>query len=135
MILFLAHNVQNIGWYKALYKGKYNGVRVVQTVINLLLLMVMIGAMVSGKMLSRDVLAFLHLKAGSFGRKLHMISMAWSFSLMSMHLGLHWGIITTVGKKAAVNEGKATKRNWRKGNGSYNIFIWDLCYDFQADLE
>ena len=41
-VLFIAHNVLNYKWYKALFKGRYNAVRIVQTVVNALLMIVMI---------------------------------------------------------------------------------------------
>ena len=69
------------------------------TVIDLLLFAAMLGMMVSGILLSREVFGFLHLRAGMFGRRLHMVSTAWGYILMAAHLGLHWGQVLGMMKK------------------------------------
>lgn len=40
--LFIIHNILNIRWYKAVFKGKYNFRRVLTLVINIALLIVFI---------------------------------------------------------------------------------------------
>ena len=55
--------------------------------------------MISGIMLSREVFAFLNLRAGMFGRRLHMISTSWGYLFMSAHIGLHFGMIAGMLKK------------------------------------
>lgn len=112
IFLFFVHNILNIGWYRAIPKGKYTAIRRIQTVLNLLLLLSMAGAMVSGMMLSRNVFAFLNLKAGSFGRRLHMISTAWAFPLMAAHLGMHWGMVTASVRKKLPEQ---WERAWKLG--------------------
>ena len=112
IVLFFVHNVLNIGWYRALRKGKYTVVRRIQTILNLLLLLSMAGAMISGMMLSRNVFAFLNLKAGSFGRRLHMISTAWAFPLMAAHLGMHWGMAAAAIRKKLPKQAETA---WRLG--------------------
>lgn len=92
-LLFVVHHVLNLKWFSGLFKGRYTAVRVFMVVVNLLLLASMAGMMVSGILLSRDVLGFLNLRAGMFGRRLHMVSSAWGFCLMAVHLGLHWGMV------------------------------------------
>ncbi len=60
----------------------------------------MAGSMVSGVILSRYALAFLPINASiSFARKLHMVFAYWGFIFMSLHLGIHWAIITGITKK------------------------------------
>lgn len=49
----------------------------------------MLGMMISGIMISSEVFSFLNIKTTMFGRNLHMISTAWGFVLMAMHVGLH----------------------------------------------
>lgn len=97
--LFILHNLLNIKWYASLFKGRYSGLRILMLTINFLLLAAMIGMMVSGVMLSREVFEFLNLQAGMLGRRLHMISTAWGYLLMAMHLGLHFGMILGVLKR------------------------------------
>ena len=97
--LFVLHHILNLNWYKTLFKGKYSAVRILMTVINVLLFAAMVGMMVSGIMLSREVFDFLNLRAGMFGRRLHMVSTAWGYLLMSAHIGLHFGMIAGMFKK------------------------------------
>ncbi len=99
ILLFILHQILNWKWYRGLLKGKYSGARILMTTINLLLLVSMIGIMVSGMMLSREVFDFLNLRAGMLGRRLHMVSTAWSYLLMAAHLGVHSGMILGLVKK------------------------------------
>lgn len=87
--LFIAHNVLNIRWYKSLFKGKYTVARSISTVINIALLAAMLCCMVSSVLVSGKIFAFLNLGGARFGRTLHLISTAWAFVLMSLHMGLH----------------------------------------------
>lgn len=47
-VLFLVHNAFNCKWYAALFKGKYGALRIVQTAVNFLLWIAMLGCMISG---------------------------------------------------------------------------------------
>lgn len=88
-VLFILHNILNIKWYKSIFKGKHNFQRIFHTATNLLLFIAMLGMMISGIMISSDVFDFLNIKTTMFGRSLHMISTAWGFVLMAIHVGLH----------------------------------------------
>lgn len=95
LLLFLAHHVLNLHWLKALGKGKYNGRRILRTVVDVLLLADMLALMFSGIRLSRYVFTFLPgLGSAATARRLHMLASYWGFVLMSVHLGLHWGMVT-----------------------------------------
>lgn len=99
-VLFLLHHVLNWRWYRNLVKGKYTALRILQTVVDFLVLLAMIGLMVSGIMLSREVFSFLPIRGGmGFARILHMLAAYWGFILMSVHLGLHWGMIMGMARK------------------------------------
>lgn len=100
-ILFVIHNILNWGWYKSLLKGRYNTIRIFHCAVNLLLLIMMLALLISGAMLSRTVFAFMDLNGGLFARKLHMLFTYWSFILISVHLGIHWGIIMDAVRKMA----------------------------------
>lgn len=65
--LFIIHHVLNIRWYKSIFKGKYNLYRVIQIIIDMLLLVSMIGIMASSMMISSTVFSFLGLKTTQFG--------------------------------------------------------------------
>lgn len=89
--LFMLHHLLNLRWHQNLFKGKYPPIRVLMLTLDAALFVSMLGMMVSGILLSREVFGFLHLRAGMFGRRLHMVSTAWGYLLMAAHIGLHWG--------------------------------------------
>lgn len=100
-LLFILHHILNWRWWTGLFKGKYTAVRVLQTVINLFTLAAMAGLMVSGVILSSKVFAFLQIRGHmAFARRLHMASSYWGFLLMATHLGLHWGMLLGMVRKA-----------------------------------
>lgn len=110
-VLFLAHHILNQGWYRALFRGKYTPVRVLQLLLNVLLTAAMLGLMISGIILSRHVFAFLPIDGGtSFARLLHMVSAYWGFVLMALHLGLHWSMVLGRFRKAARLKGSSRTR-------------------------
>lgn len=98
-IFFILHHLVNIKWYKTIFKGKHNFYRMFQITINFLLFVAMIGIIASSIMISSSVFSFLNVKTTTLGRNLHMISTAWGFVLMAIHLGLHLNIITKMNKK------------------------------------
>ncbi len=101
-VLVITHNALNLNWYRALRKGKYTAIRVFQTSLDMALILIMIGLMVSGIMLSRHVFSFLpDIGGASFARTLHMLCAYWGFVLMSMHIGLHANAMIGALRKAA----------------------------------
>lgn len=111
LILFILHNILNVKWYRNLFKGKYSGFRILQTVVNLTILLCMLSLMISAVMMSRVVFSFLDIEGGmGFARLLHMAAAYWGFFLMSAHLGMHWamvmGMVRKIRKKKDVSKGK-----------------------------
>lgn len=98
-VLFVLHHALNRKWYKAIFKGKYSFARIFRTAVNILLTVSMLGMILSGMMLARDIFHFLPLKANSFARLLHMACTAWGFVLMALHIGLHSNMATGRVKK------------------------------------
>lgn len=88
-ILFIAHNILNFRWYQSFFRGKYTATKITLATINITLLAVMLCCMVSSVFVSGKVFAFLDLGGARFGRTLHLVSTAWVFILMSLHMGLH----------------------------------------------
>lgn len=88
-VLFIAHSILNFRWYQSLFKGKYTPTRTILAVINMALLAAMLCCMVSSVLVSGKVFAFMNLGGARIGRTLHLVSTAWVFVLMSLHLGLH----------------------------------------------
>lgn len=74
--------------------------RIWQTILVVGILLTMAGSMYSGVVLSEYALSFLPIKGGrAFAREVHMISAYWGFVLMSLHLGLHWGMMMGIAKR------------------------------------
>ncbi|MDO4283341.1 MAG: hypothetical protein Q4D02_06840 [Clostridia bacterium] len=93
-VLFIAHNISNIKWYKSIFKGKHSFQRIFHVIINLLLLIAMFGMMISAIMITTNVSTIV------LGRKLHMIFNSWIFILIAIHIGIHLnGIMTKINKK------------------------------------
>lgn len=88
-VLVLAHNALNYRWYAVLARGRYNALRAVRTAVDFLLWLAMIVCAVSSLMISEEVFARLGIGGAGTGRALHLVSTAWAFVLMSVHLGLH----------------------------------------------
>lgn len=98
-ILFVLHHILNNKWSRSVFKGKYTPYRILQTVLVVLSLASMLGAMVSGIVISRHALSFLQITGGqSWARTLHMLSAYWGFAFISIHLGLHWGMMIGMAK-------------------------------------
>ena len=74
-LLWILHHILNMQWHGHIWKGKYTPFRILQLVVNILLLLAMIGTMVSGIILSREVFAFLPISGGlALARPLHILS-------------------------------------------------------------
>lgn len=112
-LLFILHHLLNWNWHRNLFRGKYTPMRVLQTLVNVLLLTAMLGLMASGLILSREVFAFLPISGGmSFARMLHMLASYWGFLLMSLHLGLHWSMMMGMIRKASGIRHPSLIRTW-----------------------
>ncbi len=94
LVLFVIHHVLNFQWFKSVAKGKYPPARICSMIINLLLLIDMLALAVSSIILSRYIFSFLPIDGGtSFARTLHLLASYWGMVIMSLHLGLHCGLI------------------------------------------
>lgn len=100
-LLFIFHHILNRRWHKNLIKGRYSAMRILGTVINILLFIIMISQTVSGIMMARHTFTYLSIDGGmSLARTVHLVGAYWAFILMSIHLGLHWNMILGVMRKA-----------------------------------
>lgn len=101
LVLFLIHNILNLKWYKNLFKGRYTMYRILQTVINLAVLISMLCLAYSGILMSRYALSFIPLDGSmALARQMHMAASYWGFVLMSIHAGLHYGMLVGMVGKA-----------------------------------
>ena len=91
-VLWAIHIFLNRRWYGAIFKGKYNPCRIMQTVINCCILICTIFVMISGIILSNHLFTFLNIQSGlGFARIAHLLSSHWYYLFMSLHIGLHMG--------------------------------------------
>ncbi len=99
-VLFVLHHLLNLAWLRALGKGRYPAVRILQTALVLLLFLSILAQVVSGIAMSRHALPFLDLPLSTAAARLiHLACRYWSFLLVSLHLGLHWSIFLHLGRK------------------------------------
>ena len=95
LALFLMHHILNRRWYGNLRKGRYTARRIISTVISFALLAAMLSLAYSGIVMSRYVFSFLGIQSGrALARTVHLAASYWGFVLMSIHLGLHWSMVT-----------------------------------------
>lgn len=99
LALFIVHNILNRRWYQTVLKRKHNVRHVLNTAVNLLLLVMMLMLMVSSVMISRSVFAFIPVDGGLIARQIHTLATYWGFILISIHLGMHWRMITGMIRK------------------------------------
>lgn len=101
--LTIIHQILNRNFYAAIIKGRYSPLRIFQLVVNILLLLSFVCTALSGMMMSRFATPFMNgILPSSIVRLLHMAMSHWSFVLMGLHLGLHFGIIASKLKKRSV---------------------------------
>ena len=63
-VLWAVHITLNRRWYGAIFRGKYNAYRVMQTIINCSILICTIFLMISGIILSNHLFTFLNIQSG-----------------------------------------------------------------------
>ena len=95
-VLWAVHIALNRRWYGAVFRGKYNARRILQSIVNCGILICVIFLVVSGIILSNHVFANLHIESGlGFARIAHLLASHWYYLFMSLHIGLHVEMIAT----------------------------------------
>lgn len=126
-VLFIAHQACNLNWYKSLLRGRYTPIRILQCMINILTLAAMLALMYSGIAMSRHVFAFLPIRGGmALARRLHILGSYWGYVLMSLHLGLHWGMVLNVAAKRHMSQRKYQTAGFIIGllTAAYGIYVF-----------
>ena len=94
-LLCIVHQILNRRWYGTLLKGKYKAFRVLQTGINILLIMSFAVTAFCGMSMSTYAVPFMYgILRVSLVRRVHLSMSHWSFVLMGLHLGLHVPVMT-----------------------------------------
>ena len=116
-VLWALHIILNRRWYGAIFKGKYNPYRVMQTIINCCILICTIFLIISGIILSNHIFTFLNIQGGlGFARIAHLLASHWYYLFMSLHIGLHVGMIFG-------NKGTSTSAGPSTGSGTTRTAI------------
>ena len=90
LALFMFHHVMNRKWHSSIFKGKYTVRRIVQTLMDLVLLVIMLLQPVSGILMSKNLYTFIELPGiTAIVRELHLVIAYWGFVLMFVHAGMH----------------------------------------------
>ena len=111
-LLFVIHHILNIAWWKNLFRGKYAPIRIVGTVLNFVLVIIMLALPISGMILSRHVFRFLHFGGASTARTVHLMASYWGLVLMSFHAGMHGNVMIGMFRKAANMQQPSKIRTW-----------------------
>lgn len=110
-LLFVCHHLLNGHWHRNLLKGRYNRIRLIGTAVDILLFIIMISLAVSGVMMSKHIFVFLQIDDGAgIARIMHLLASYWGLVLMSVHIGLHWNMISVMIKRAMQKEESTVKR-------------------------
>ena len=73
--MWIFHNVLNRGFYRSLFRGKYNAARIVMVSVNGALLVCVALLAASGIMLSNSAFTFLNIHGGmAFARTAHLVA-------------------------------------------------------------
>ena len=92
--MWIFHNVLNRGFYRSLFRGKYNAARIVMVSVNGALLVCMALLAASEIMLSNSVFTFLKIHGGmAFARTAHLVASHWYYILVALHFALHAGTV------------------------------------------
>jgi len=96
LVTLAIHTWINRPWYGKLFKGAYGFQRVINTAVNLTLMLVMVLMAIGGIINSRFIFDFLNLEGGRLYHQLHALASYWGLVLVGIHAGLHWGMIRGV---------------------------------------
>lgn len=99
----VAHVVFNLRWFRALLRGRYSAVRVLQIATVVGLIVSIVGQVASSLVLSKFAFGFLPaLPGAALARRVHMLCSYWSFVFAFAHAGLQLkGFGRLVGAKGA----------------------------------
>ncbi len=86
--LFILHHVLNWRFYRSIFRGKYSFRRVLLVVSDLLLTVAMLFMAASSLGMSGAVVD-LGITMTQTARDMHVVSTAWGYVLMALHLGFH----------------------------------------------
>ena len=94
-VMWALHVALNRKWYGAVLKGKYNAYRIMQTVINVSVLVCALLLVTSGVMMAYFVPPKMIGGALTFARMVHLVFSHWYYVFMAAHIGMHAAMIAS----------------------------------------
>ena len=91
-LCILLHLIGNRKWFTQMTRGRYNAVRCVITVTDLLMLVMIILIAISSVTISGYIFAPLGLGGAAWGRMIHFAATAWLLVLTGFHCGMYMKI-------------------------------------------
>lgn len=134
-VVLLLHHLLNINWLKNIGKGNYTPLRSLGTVMNLLLFADMSVLIISGIMMSGFVFEWLPVSGGMIlSRRLHLFASHWGLILMSLHTGMHWGMVVRLGTKFRKKSESEDGLTWLARGLAAAISIFGIYAFIQQDM-
>lgn len=134
-VVLLLHHLLNINWLKNIGKGNYTPLRSLGTVMNLLLFADMSVLIISGIMMSGFVFEWLPVSGGMIlSRRLHLFASHWGLILMSLHTGMHWGMVVRLGTKFRKKSESEDGLTWLAKGLAAAISIFGIYAFIQQDM-
>ncbi len=100
LLSVILHNLLNIRWYSSILKGKDTIIRTLQIIVNLALVVDIFLMMISGILMSGYVFTWMPVTAGAYQARLfHLAGAHWGYLLISIHMGMHFGMMNKMWKK------------------------------------
>ncbi|MFQ9526122.1 MAG: DUF4405 domain-containing protein [Eubacterium ramulus] len=124
-LLFVAHHILNVAWWKHLLRGKYTPLRILGTAIDLALVVIMLALPISGMILSRHVFRSLYLGGTATARTVHLLASYWGLVLMSFHAGMHGSMVLGMFRDIT-NTQQPSKIRTSSGEKSHRV-LWKKC--------
>lgn len=93
LLLFIIHNTLNHRWYTSIGKVKIDLRPILNTITNLLLLVLMMLVTITGVLISQTVFSSFSLNGNIWAHELHILSAYLGFILAAIHLGFHWNAL------------------------------------------
>ena len=106
LALFAFHNILNRRWFCGILKGRYGLRRILNTAVNMSLIVSAVLVFITGLMHSKYIPGFLGISGGMAARQVHSTAAYWMLVLASVHLGLHWDALSS---KMRINSPRAGK--------------------------
>lgn len=125
--LWVIHSVFNRRWYSSLLKGKYLPYRIMQVIVNILLLICAFCLFLSGMMMAWFIEIPFSL---GLARVMHLLASHWYYIFMCLHLGLHAGMIVSK-IKAGGSSARASENGYKEKKIKkifVRIFVLLFCF-------